>query len=463
MFAVVDIETTGGSSKNGRIIEIAIYITDGNTIQNHFSTLINPQMPIPAFISSLTGIHDDMVAEAPLFAAVASRIDTITTDKIFVAHSVNFDFSFVKMEFARLGHDYERKRLCTVRLSRKIFPGYRSYGLGNICDRLDIRIEDRHRAAGDAYATAVLMKKLVAADTEGHIRKALQPSSKESKLPANLPQSHFEALPERPGVYYFKDQKQKVIYVGKAKNLKKRVASHFTASGSHGSKNNFVNRIHALDFVETGNEMIALLLESHEIKKHWPIYNRSQKQLTFNHAVYCYEDHGGYLRLVLSRAKRGIKPVFVCSTDQQGRDELYALVRNYKLCARMCGLQPAKQTCFDYSIGKCDGACAGEIAPEVYNARVERAIASQEAIKQSYVILGTGRKFGEYSAVVVDSGIYRGFGFVDQESSISRLEDWLDHIDFYQETPEVKNIIHSVVSGGGSGYKVLNIEEVEMK
>lgn len=454
MYAVVDIETTGGSAKYGRIIEIAIFITDGKSIIDHFSSLVNPEMPIPPFITSLTGIDDNMVYDAPPFHEIAHKVDELTRDKIFVAHSVNFDYAFVKNEFQLLGHTYERKKLCTVRLSRKIFPGYRTYGLGSICEALDIIIEDRHRAAGDAKATAILMNKLVKADTNGHIESSLKHNSKEAKLPANLPKEQYERLPETTGIYYFMDQKNKVIYVGKAKNLKKRVASHFTISGSGGEKENFVNKIHGLDFVETGNELVALLLESHEIKQHWPEYNRSQKMPTFNYGVYAYYDGSGYYRLALSKLKKGFKPILIFPSHQQGKEALYEMVREYALCAKLCGLQPAKNECFDHSIGKCDGACVGKVDAETYNARVTAAIEKGNEALTSFAILGKGRKYGERTVVIVDDGKYCGFGFVDQDNSIANKEDWMDRITFYKETPEIRHIIDSYMSSK-IGYEIV--------
>ena len=207
-FAVVDIETTGGSARNERIIEFAAVITDGKNILDSFQTLINPNKYIPEYITSLTGIDNEMVEDAPFFEEVAVKIDELTKDMIFVAHSVNFDFSFVKNEFQQLGYNYQRKKLCTVRLSRKIFPGHRSYSLGNICSQLGINISNRHRAFGDAEATAILLHKLVKHDREDHILNSLLANSKEKKLPPHISVEQYEAIPETAGVYYFwKSQK----------------------------------------------------------------------------------------------------------------------------------------------------------------------------------------------------------------------------------------------------------------
>jgi DNA polymerase III subunit epsilon len=157
MFAVIDVETTGAVYKYGKLTEIAIYLHNGTKITNTFQTLLNPEMDIPYFITKLTGINNEMVANAPKFYEIAREIVELTAGRVFVGHNVNFDYKFVKEEFNRLGYDYLRKTLCTVKLARRLLPGHRSYSLGNICSDLNIIIEGRHRAGGDALATVKLL------------------------------------------------------------------------------------------------------------------------------------------------------------------------------------------------------------------------------------------------------------------------------------------------------------------
>ena len=174
MYAIVDIETTGGRASFEKITEIAIYIHDGKNVVEEFSTLINPGRTIPYFISRLTGIDNEMVKNAPRFYEIARKIVELTQDKVFVAHNVGFDYKFIQEEFKRLGYDYQRKTMCTVRMGRKFLPGYKSYSLGKLCQQLGISINGRHRAAGDALATVKLFEMILA-------RKAL----KESKQAPN--------------------------------------------------------------------------------------------------------------------------------------------------------------------------------------------------------------------------------------------------------------------------------------
>src|SRR5215216_228278 len=228
MYAIVDIETTGGYAAANGIIEISIKIFDGSAIVEEYETLVNPDQIIPRYIQAFTGISNEMVQDAPRFEEVAEKVFTYLQGNIFVAHNVNFDYSFVKSHLEFYGYTFNAKKLCTVRLARQIFPGFPSYSLGNICHSLGIELNDRHRASGDAAATVTLFKKLLDSDEKGAIETGLNRNSKEAILPPNVPQAHFNALPKTPGVYYFHDQKGKVIYVGKARNILVRVNSHFT-------------------------------------------------------------------------------------------------------------------------------------------------------------------------------------------------------------------------------------------
>lgn len=161
MFAIIDIETTGNSFKHGQITEIAVFQHNGYEITGSYSTLVKPDMDIPLFITRLTGISNEMVKDAPPFYQIAKKLIELTAGRIFVAHNVMFDYKFIKEEYDRLGYDFYRKTLCTVKLSRKLFPGHKSYSLGNLCTDIGIEINGRHRAAGDAYATAQLFSMLI--------------------------------------------------------------------------------------------------------------------------------------------------------------------------------------------------------------------------------------------------------------------------------------------------------------
>jgi DNA polymerase-3 subunit epsilon len=227
LYAVVDIETTGNGHKGQKITEISIFIFDGKVVVDEFTSLVNPEQNIPPFITNLTGITNAMVRYAPKFYEIARKVEEITKDTIFVAHNVNFDYNIIKDEFKNLGFDFKRKKLCTVRLTRKIMPGLRSYSLGNICADENIPINGRHRAKGDAEATTELFRRLIERDDKFIINSFLNPKSRQATLPPLLDKKVVDNLPETFGVYYFKNTAKEIIYVGKANNIKQRVISHF--------------------------------------------------------------------------------------------------------------------------------------------------------------------------------------------------------------------------------------------
>lgn len=222
MYAIVDIETTGNGIKGNKITEISIFIFDGKKVIKEYTSLVNPKSEIPYFITGLTGIDNDMVRNAPVFEEIAPKILALLEDMIFVAHSVNFDYNVIKEELKNIGLPFSLKKLCTVRLSRRLLPGYSSYSLGKLCSSLNIPLTDRHRARGDAEATVLLFKKLLETpNAETVFKTFLNARSQEITLPAALPKSSYDALPAEAGVYYFKNVKAQIIYVGKAKILKK--------------------------------------------------------------------------------------------------------------------------------------------------------------------------------------------------------------------------------------------------
>jgi DNA polymerase-3 subunit epsilon len=270
MYAIVDIETTGGYAQNHRITEVAIYHHDGLNVTDVFHTLINPERNIPYYITGLTGITSEMVLEAPSFESIAKEIHHWLDGKIFVAHNAHFDYSFLKKEFEQAGINWQAKKLCTVRLSRKIIPGLRSYSLGSLAESLGVEITNRHRASGDASATVKIFDQLLHRDHDGQIMKALKRNSGETILPPNLPKEAFDRLPVKCGVYYFHDARGNVIYVGKAINIKKRIAGHFSGDAREWSRSRIRNEIHNISYELTGNELIALILESQEIRRLWP-------------------------------------------------------------------------------------------------------------------------------------------------------------------------------------------------
>lgn len=443
MYAIVDIETTGGYADRNRICEIAIILHDGEKVVKEYQSLINPERAIPIGVQAIHGISDAMVEDAPKFFEEAKTIYELLKDNIFVAHSVNFDYSFVQKAFAELGFPLQLKKLCTVRLSRKIFPGYKSYSLGNLCEHRKIVINDRHRAYGDAIATAELFTQLVTSDHEGIIAKTLKKNASNVNIPENLDKEIFEALPNSPGVYYFLNSKNKIIYVGKAKDIKKRVGTHFGGKKAEVAKQSFQKDIYHVDYLLTGNELIALLHESYEIRKHWPQFNRAQKNNNPGFAIFLYEDRLGYQRLQIGRKQIGMKTLMRFANHAAAFHFLVEKSKQLNICPKMAGYQSAPAECFDYKIKECEGACIGKESIESHNQKIEQFIEICNTEKSDYILIGKGKTDGELSLVMVEAGYYLGYGFFDKSEQISDWGDLKNYLQRFPDHPEIYKILSS--------------------
>lgn len=425
MYAVVDIETTGGFASGNRITELCIQVYDGVSVVRTFETLINPRQEIPAYIEALTGISNDMVADAPLFEEVAAEVFDLLQDNVFVAHNVNFDFSFIRHELSLSGFELQCKKLCTVRLSRKLLPGHPSYSLGKLCNTLGIEISNRHRAGGDAAATVTLLEQLLKADTEGFILKSLSKGSKEQVLPPHLPKSEIDKVPQCPGVYYFKDQKGKVIYIGKAKDLKKRICSHFSGNNPGKQRQNFLKDIYSLDFEICGTELMAFVLEAVEIRRLWPEHNRALKKFQQKYALYAFENQKGYIRLGIDKYKNHPQPLYSFDTLLEGHNLLRMLIKEHLLCEKLCCIQKNRVACTSHEEGGCSGACVGKESAASYNVRVKFAMQQLKEMLPSFALIDKGRNEEEQSCMLIEQGRFYGMGYVAEVGRASELKSAL--------------------------------------
>lgn len=436
MYAIIDIETTGTSYLNGKITEIAILIHDGHRVIDEFSTLINPEQKIPYYIQQLTGITNRMVDDAPKFFEVAKKIVEMTEDQIFVAHNVSFDYNFIRQEFKNLGYDFVREKLCTVKLSRKLIPMKRSYSLSNLCTDLNIENPHRHRAMGDAKATATLFDMLLSIDPN--------PAGISTQgLNSSLKPEFIKKLPEETGVYYFLDDKHEIIYVGKSTNIKSRVLSHLNNSTTKRALE-MKNRVTEIDFEITGSELVALLLESNEIKKHKPVYNRALRRSIFNFGLFSDVDENGYIRFMVSRIDENSEqaPLTTFSSSMAAKKYLFTLVEENHLCQKLCGLYETKSSCFQYKIKECYGACIGQESPEDYNLRAGKIIAHYKYSHDSFLLVDKGRTDDECTVVKVEHGRYIGFGFASREVSGYDAIGYLSSA--VKPFPECKDV-HSII------------------
>jgi DNA polymerase-3 subunit epsilon len=336
-YSIIDIETTGGRSRNNKITEIAIINMDDDQVIEEYSSLINPERSIPIQIQYLTGITNEMVQHAPKFYEVAKKIVQMTEDRIFVAHNVHFDYSFIQQEFRELGFTYQRELLCTVRLARKILPGHKSYSLGKICADLGIEIkeQDRHRAMGDAKATVKLFKMIQEKESKSFddIYKTL---NDKINFPPYFNEESYYQLPQTPGVYYLWDKEGRLLYIGKAKDLKKRVRQHFKVTGEKSKEYLFKNNIAEITFKELGNELSALLFEANEIKKKKPIYNTALKKRYYPYFIYPKENSQGHIEFEIKKADEFEEGVVKTGSKRSGK----SLIR--KIYEKAFGVQVEK-------------------------------------------------------------------------------------------------------------------------
>jgi DNA polymerase-3 subunit epsilon len=444
MYAIIDIETTGGSPVTEKLTEIAIIVYDGQKVIEEYATLINPEKKIPYYISALTGITNAMVADAPKFYEIARKIVEITENCIFVAHNVAFDYQFIRNEYKRLGYEYSREKLCTVQLSRKLIPGLPSYSLGKLCKQIGIEIKDRHRASGDADATLKLFEILLNT-CESQQKHELLTRLNKKDLHPNLDPNFINNLPEETGTYYFFNDSSDLIYIGKSKNIRDRVLSHFRNFSSKKSIE-MRNSIAYIDFELTGNELIALLKESQEIKQHQPLFNRAQRRALSNYGLYYSYDKRGYICFSINKNTiMNNVPLCSFSTIRSGKLYLNTLVDEYCLCQRLCGLYSSTGSCFSHEIGTCMGACIGKEMADDYNIRAKAVIESFRFKYENFFILVDGRKNEEIGVIQVDSGKYIGYGYVDSVYAQCNVDELRESISRYDDNREIQQILRHYI------------------
>jgi DNA polymerase-3 subunit epsilon len=438
LYAILDIETTGGQFNEEGITEIAIYKYDGHEIVDQFISLVNPEIPIQPFVVKLTGINNAMLVSAPKFFEIAKRIIEITQGCVIVAHNTVFDYRILRTEFRRLGYDFHSETLCTVELAKILIPEQPSYSLGKLVRALGIPMADRHRAAGDALATVKLFKMLLDKDLEKVIIKE---HIKTEIIKGIAPKlfNIIESLPNKTGLYYIHKENGDIIFIGKSKNIKKRVNQHFTSITKSAIK--IQQEVFAVTYEETGSELVALLKETEEIKRNRPIYNRMSPKIHFPVAIYSETDANGYLNLKLQKADGRKKEITSYTTLQEGKNILFRISSHYNLCQKLTGLYDTKAECFQHKINECDGACIGKVSPEEYNKRVLDFITKSSFENQSMVIVDKGRTVSERSAILIENGIYKGYAFYDLNYQINNIQILKNLIISMPNNRNTRNII----------------------
>ncbi len=423
MYAILDIETTGGKYNEEGITEIAIYKFDGHTIVDQFSSLVNPERKIQPFVVNLTGINNEMLRNAPRFYEVAKRIIEITEGCTIVAHNAQFDNRILTTEFDRLGYAFEKDMLCTVELSKKLIPDLPSYSLGKLVRSLGIPLSDRHRAQGDAKATVTLFKMLLEKDIQKEIISTSVRKDPKRQLEPKL-LDILESAPTCTGVYYMHRKDGTIIYIGKSQNIKKRLVQHFTNDNRKSKKIQL--EVVDVSYEKTGNDLIAQLKESEEIKRVKPVFNHALKKSLFQYQLTHIKDSKGYINLkiekVNSKNSNGTNVVTTFTNYQQAKSILFRVTEEFQLCQKLNGLQKTEGSCFNHNIKLCYGACIGEEELEEYNGRLQRLIDHYSYKNKSMLIIDKGREIDENSVILIENGTYKGYGFYNLNFQINNPE-----------------------------------------
>ncbi|WP_027136812.1 exonuclease domain-containing protein [Gaetbulibacter saemankumensis] len=440
MYAILDIETTGGKYNEEGITEIAIYKYDGHKVVDQFISLINPERDIQPFVINLTGINNNMLRNAPKFYEVAKRIVEITDDCILVAHNAQFDYRILSTEFRRLGYEFIRPSLCTVELAKDLIPNQPSYSLGKLVRSLGIPVTDRHRASGDALATVKLFKLLLDKDaSRSIIQQSIKLNPKHQLEPRHL--DILADLPSVTGVYYIHKANGDIIYVGKSKNIKRRINQHFTNTNQKSKKIQAL--VHSVSYEATGSELVALLKESEAIKRIKPIFNRALRRTIFTHALYSFTDDDGYINLKIDAADGRKKPITTFSNRDSGKSFLTKAIEEYNLCQKLAGLYKTKTSCFNYEVKTCNGACIQKESAEDYNQRVEALINKNSYANKNMVIVDRGRDVDEHSAILIENGVFKGIGYYNLNYQINHIEVLESIITPMQNNRDTQHIIQS--------------------
>ncbi|MCL4555628.1 MAG: exonuclease domain-containing protein [Gammaproteobacteria bacterium] len=371
--AIIDSETTGGKATYDRITELAIILVDEGKVVEVWQSLINPQRHIPPWITRVTGISNDMVEDQPTFETLWSEIEQRLQDRVLVAHNARFDYGFLKNEAERIQQPLNLKTLCSVKLSRYLYPQYPSHGLDAIIQRLGVSVSHRHRALDDAMVIVQLFQVMTADFNADDISKACQHLLKRPALPSQLDERQLLALPEQPGVYYFYNDKQRLLYVGKSVNIRARVLSHFYSDYKNAVDHQLSHQLHQIRFELTPTDFGAQLLESQQVKALSPSLNRRLKKTTKLYQYKLVDDYG-YYRIDI-QAIEGDSPLTsvygLFRSRHQAIKRLEKLVQEHGLCQRLSGLDKRPSgCCFAYQLKKCQGACCHQESPKDYNQRV---------------------------------------------------------------------------------------------
>lgn len=448
MYAVLDIETTGGQFNEEGITEIAIYKFDGHQIVDQLISLVNPQKEIQPFVVKLTGINSAMLRLAPKFYELAKRIIEITEDCVLVAHNASFDYRVLRNEFSRLGYDYQKDTLCTVELAQKLLPEMPSYSLGKLVRNLGIPLADRHRAHGDALATLKLFQLLLSKDTE----KTILTSMIKSDIKTGLNPKFFditESLPTSVGIYYIHNEEGVIIYIGKSRNIKKKIMQHFTNNSVLFKK--VQKETYTVTFEKTGTELIAILKEAEEVLLNHPKYNKVTKKSIFPYSLYIKTNLQGYLYFSLEKTDGRKRNHMAFTSLAEGRKFIDKITAEFKHPYYLEVLHEKKSK----KVTEETFCTTFDIEFKDYNAVFLHLLQHYNLDDGNVLIIDKGRTINERSAVVIEGGKLLGYCFYDLNYQINdpaRIAANLTPITFHRNN---RNIILNYLNKK-TGYKLIH-------
>lgn len=442
MYAILDIETTGGKYDEEGITEIAIYRHDGDSVIDQFSSLVNPQIAIQPFVQKLTGISSKMLRNAPKFYEIAKRIIEITDQCVLVAHNAAFDYRILQTEFRRLGYSYERKSLCTVALSKLLLPDQPAYNLGKLVRNLGIPFSDQHRAQGDAQVTVKLFELLLEKDLEKKILKSQISSAHPNKV-ASKHLDLIDSLPTESGVYYLYNAHNELLYIGKSKNIKKRVLAHLTSKSNKGLR--IQKELFSVHYALTGNELIALLKEQNEIKTNAPKLNRAMRYRSFPMGIRIVSEVP-YKKLYIEQVNREKEYLNVYKNAKQAKADLEKWALDFGICFQQTNLAQGKGPCFHYGLKNCDGACIGEESPKDYHKKINALQNYFSYPFSTFLILLKGRKTGESSFIFIEDFVFKGYGYFELNHQIKSKKQIYSRLIRMENNPDVEKLIRSFLT-----------------
>lgn len=372
--AFVDIETTGTSVTRDRIIEIAVLRVENGEIVDRYQSLIDPGTYVSPFIEAYTGIKRDELDKAPSFASIAETLLELLADCTFVAHNVRFDYGFLKNEFQRINLPFSAKMLCTVKLSRRLYPQERHHNLSAIIERLGIPCASRHRAMGDVEATWQFFNHATQLLDADSLKETVSTLTMRSSIPPQIAKAEIDNLPNTPGVYIFYDDKDFPLYIGKSVTIRDRVMSHFTSDITAPREMRLSQQVHRIEAIKTTGELGALLKESQLVKELQPLYNRKLRQSRELVAAVLQENSKGYVEMKIAPLEKDDPPdsstvLALYKSRKQAKTSLLTMAKEHQLCHKLMGLESALSACFPYQLGWCKGACIDKEIPARYNLR----------------------------------------------------------------------------------------------